>query len=130
MDEIEIEKLKTILSNIPEIKLAYLFGSRASATAGPLSDYDFAFYLDCRDQDKMEEIRYLLIDPISQILKTDKVDIVILNLVGSPEMKYDIIRSGKLFFEKEPFKVIVEPNILYEYFDFRSFLERNHLTRS
>ncbi len=130
MSKIEIEKLRAILATIPGVKLAYLFGSRATTTPGPLSDYDFAFYLDCHDKNKMNDTRYLLMDKISQFLKTDHIDVVILNLLESPEMKYNIIREGTLFFEKEPFKVLIEPIILSEYFDFRSFLERHHLTRS
>jgi predicted nucleotidyltransferase len=129
MRESQRTQLCSFLETIPEVKLAYLFGSRATQTSGSLSDYDFAFYLDCHDRVKINKIRSLLIDNISQILKTNQVDIVILNLLQGPELKYSIIREGGLFFEKEPFKLLVEPVILSEYFDFRSLLERHHLTR-
>jgi len=45
-----------------------------------------------------------------------------------PEMKYAIITEGILLYEKEPYRVIVEPRILNEYFDFRIMLKRHGLT--
>jgi predicted nucleotidyltransferase len=130
MKSLKLKKLVSIINSFPEIKLAYHFGSTASGSASPLSDYDFAFYLDTNDKKRMYEIRFELFDKISRLLKTDNVDIVIINLSGSPELKYHIIRYGKLIFEKEPFKVIVEPKILNEYFDFQSILLRYNLTEA
>jgi len=63
-------------------------------------------------------------------LLTDKVDVVILNLTDSPELKYNIITQGRLIYEKEPYRIIVEPRILNDYFDFRSLLLRHHLTKA
>ena len=128
MQTVTLKKLKSIFNNYFEIKLAYLFGSMASGSGSPLSDYDFAVYLDTRDKKRMYEIKFELFDRISRLFKTDKVDIVILNLAESPELKYLIIKEGKLIFEREPFKVIVEPDILNEYFDFQSLLLRYNLT--
>jgi len=67
-------------------------------------------------------------DQISRLLKSDKVDVVLLNEVASPEMKYLVISTGRLIFEREPYKVLVEPKILHEYFDFREMLLRYKLT--
>lgn len=121
-----LKKIKGVFSQGPKVRLAYLFGSRLGRS-GPLSDYDFAVYLDCDDPIQINEIRLGLLDQLCQTLQTDNVDLVILNLTASPELKYHIIRDGKLIFEKEPFRVLVEPNILTEYFDFRSLLARHHL---
>jgi hypothetical protein len=62
------------------------------------------------------------------LLKTDAVDVVMLNDLENTEMKYFIIAHGKLIFEREPYKVLVEPRILHEYFDFREMLLRYKLT--
>lgn len=124
------QKLRPIFEKYQAIKLVYLFGSVARAQDGPMSDYDFAFYLDTVDKRKIFEIKLELIGQISRLLKTDKVDVVILNTAEKPELKYSIIKEGKIIFEKELFRVIVEPRILNEYFDFRSFLLRYNLTRS
>lgn len=125
----DIKEISALFKLYPEIKLVYLFGSQVKNKQGPLSDYDFAVYFDERDKQKMLDIKFELMDRISRFLKTDKVDIVILNIVESPEIKYNIIKDGKLIFEKEPFKVIVEPKILNEYFDFHSLLLRYNLTK-
>lgn len=123
-------RVQEIFSHIDAIKLAYVFGSRALATVGPLSDYDFAFYLDASDKKKRFDIRLELVNQLSKILKTDKVDTVILNDVASPELKYSIIKDGILIYEKEPYKILIEPRILNEYFDFRDSLRRYGLTKA
>lgn len=126
----DIRKLNSIFKSYSELKLTYFFGSRAVGSESPLSDYDFAVYLNTNDKTRMYEIKFELFDRISRLLKTNKIDIVILNLTEAPELKYLIIKEGRLIYEKEPFKVIVEPKILNEYFDFQSGLLRYNLTRA
>jgi len=123
------EKIREIAEKY-QLKLVYLFGSQATGKTGPLSDYDFAVYLDEKKSEKRFDIRLKLIAEISEIFKTDKVDICVLNDIESPELKYNIIREGKIIFEKEPFKLIVEPRILNEYFDFYAGLKKYNLTKS
>lgn len=127
---LKLNKLKKIFKLYPEIKLVYLFGSQAKGKIGPLSDYDFAVYLEEKDAKKMFEIKLKLMNKLSRLLKTDKVDVTILNTVESPELKYNIIKGGKLIFEKEPYKIILEPKILSEYFDFKSLLSKYGLTKA
>jgi len=129
MEKKNLEKILAIFKLHPKIKLVYLFGSRVSGKTGPLSDYDFAVYLDEKDKKKISKIRLELLDKISRVLKTDNIDVVVLNTVESPELKYNIIKEGKLILEKEPFKVIIEPKILTEYFDFRILLLKYNLTK-
>jgi len=95
-----LSQLENIFAEYHAIKLVYLFGSRAGGKVGPLSDYDFAFYFDQPNKKK----RF--------------------------DLKYNIIKEGRLLYEKEPFKVMIEPKILNEYFDFRDSLLRYHLTSS
>jgi len=130
MQALRLKNVKLIFDDYSEIKLAYFFGSMASGSGSPLSDYDFAVYLDTKDKKRMYEIKFELFDRISRLFKTDKIDIVLLNLAESPELKYFIIKEGKLIFEREPFKVIVEPIILNDYFDFQSLLLRYKLTEA
>ena len=125
-----MENLEEIFKLYPEIKLVYFFGSKANEKSGPLSDYDFALYVEENDKKKIFDLKLRLIPEISRQLGTDKIDVVMLNLAGSPEIKYNIIKEGKLIYNKEPYKVLVEPKILNEYFDFRSFLLRHNLTQS
>lgn len=127
--ELKLNKLKKIFKLYPEIKLVYLFGSRVNSKEGPLSDYDFAFYLEEKDSQKIFKLRMSLIDKLSRLFKTDEVDVVILNTTQTPELKYNIIKEGKLIYEKEPFRVLIEPRILNEYFDFHDLLSKYNLTK-
>lgn len=126
----EIKKIIPAFRAYPEIKLVYFFGSRAKNNAGPLSDYDFAVYFGKQDKKRMFEIKFELQDKISRKLKNNNVDIVILNAVESPEMKFSIIKEGKLIVEREPFKLLVEPKIFNEYFDFHALLRYHNLTKT
>lgn len=125
----KFEELASVFEKYPDVKLVYLFGSRASSGWTDLSDHDFAVYLDTKDKNRMHEVRLELYDELSRFLKDDRIDIVILNLVESPELKYSIITEGKIIFERDDFRVVVEPKILNEYFDFREQLRKYGLTR-
>ena len=129
MDPQKLEQVKAIITSHPEIKLAYLFGSQATGIIGPMSDYDFAFYIDGLDSAQRFDLRLKLDHELSKILHVDAVDIVVLNDTDAPELTYDIIREGIVLHEEEPYKVIVEPRILNEYFDFHEMLKRHGLTR-
>jgi predicted nucleotidyltransferase len=119
-----------VFESHPEVKLVYLFGSTARGNRGPMSDYDFAIFLDKKDKKEIVRIQFQLMDELSRFLGTDKVDVVVLDSSKSPELKYNILQEGKLIFEREPFRVIVEPRILNEYFDFHLSLKRYGLTRA
>lgn len=135
IENIDKEKLNKIFEKFPAIKLVYFFGSMASGQAGPLSDYDFAVYFDLKksdekDREQMFDIKFKLMDELSRVLKTDKVDVAILNLAEEPEFRYNVIKNGKLIYDQEPFRVLIEPKILNEYFDFRYFMQKYDLTKA
>jgi len=116
--------LKKTFSHYPEIKLVYFFGSKAKNKASILSDYDFAVYFDKKISiSQIKEITLSLIAKISSILKSDNIDLVILNQSLSPILKFNIIKEGKLIYEKPPYKLLVEPLIYNEYFDFKVFIQ-------
>src|SRR3989344_6547323 len=109
----------SIIKSHSEIKLAYLFGSRATGDIGPMSDYDFAFYMDGLDKNQRFDLRLKLDHEIGHILQVNAVDIVILNDADLPELKYDIIREGIVLHEEEPYLLMIEPDITNQYFDFK-----------
>lgn len=125
----EIQKLLPIFEEYPEVKLVYLFGSRANGKTGPLSDYDFAVYIDEANSIKRFNVRLEIVDKIAKKLKTDAIDLVVINDILEPELKFNIINDGKLILEKEPFKVLIEPRIMTEYIDFHDSLLRYNLTK-
>ena len=128
--ENNIKNLNNIFQLYPQVKLVYFFGSRAENKYGPLSDYDFAVYLDEKDKKKRFDIRLNIMGKLSSEIKTDAVDVVVLNDVKSPELNYSIIKKGKLIYEKEPYKVAIEPRILNAYFDFMYGLRKYGLTKT
>lgn len=130
LSKFQIDNLKSFFQSSPQIKLVYFFGSRARETSGPLSDYDFAFYVEEKDEKKLFDFKLNLISQLSQLLKSDKVDVIIINLIESPELKYNIIKEGELIFEKEPYRLLIEPQILNNYFDFHNLLLRYNLTKA
>lgn len=128
--EIEIQNLVSIFKLYSQVKLVYFFGSRARGANGFLSDYDFGVYLEEKDKKKRFDIRLRLMGSLSSELEVDAVDVVILNDAESPELKYSIIKEGKIIYEKEPYKVFLEPHILNEYFDFMYGLRKYGLTKT
>jgi len=132
MKSAEIKKIVDYCKFKPQIKLVYIFGSQANGETGPLSDYDFAFYVGIKDSGKIFDLHIKLINDLSDVIKVDseKIDIVMINTTKSPELLYNIIKGGKLIFEREPFRVLVEPKILSGYFDFRQMLLKYNLTKA
>jgi predicted nucleotidyltransferase len=130
MDKEQLEKIILVFKSYKKVGLAYLFGSRATGKVGPLSDYDFAIYLDEKDLKKRFDIRLELMGKVSRVLETDALDLCVINDIESPEFKYNIIKDGKVIFEREPFKILIEPKILNEYFDFHNSLVEYNLTKT
>lgn len=130
MDENLTNKIIAVAEKHQEIKLAYVFGSTARGNSGRLSDIDIAVYCDGLIRREMSELKLELVTEFSDALKTDRIDLVVLNLIEQPELKYQVITEGKLIYEQEPYRVLVEPRILNEYFDFHTILQRHGLTRA
>ena len=130
MNDKELKDLITIFKKYAEIKVVYFFGSKALHTDGPLSDYDFAVFFESRDRKRMFDIKLELFDQLSRYLGTDNIDIVILNITESPELKYQIIKDGYVIYEEQPYKILIEPKILNEYFDFHYMLSKYGLTKA
>ncbi len=126
--ELEL-KISEMFKKYPAVELAYLFGSRANDTAGPTSDYDFAVYFEGLDSLAGGDLRLKIQTELSQIVGSDQVDLVLLNNTTAPELKYEIIKNGRVLHEIEPARLIVEPQILNEYFDFREILRHYQLTK-
>lgn len=130
MNKETLQKLNSVFEAFPSLKLVYLFGSQVTGKTGPLSDYDFALYIDETNSMKMYDISFQISHKIGLVLKSDKIDIVILNLAKSPELKYSIVVEGKLLFERDPYLLLFEPRVMTEFFDFRAMLRKHKLTRT
>jgi len=113
------------LSEQERVKLAYLFGSAAEGKEGKLSDVDLAVYLD-ESLSKKEKfnLQLKLISELTSILKTDKVDLAIMN--DAPiSLNYEIIKANHpLLVRDEGERIDFEHGILSRYLDRRFYEKR------
>lgn len=108
-----------------KILLAYLFGSYAKGSRGPLSDVDVAVLLSEEPGTSKELLEYYLylLNRLSEILG-DRVDLVILN-VSPPLLKYQVIKHGRVVYSRdERARVGFEARSLREYLDLSRLTER------
>jgi len=93
-----VANLKILFSSLkldPAAELVYFFGSRASNTAGPLSDYDIAVYFsDMPDHN----LKYYLGHQVTTVLDTDRIELVVLNQAPI-ELRYAVIATGTVIYE-------------------------------
>lgn len=129
----EVEQLKKGLTPIFEaasrVAFVYLYGSHVNGKVGPMSDYDFAIFLDEPDAVKRHDILFRLGAEMSKRLGTDALDLHSLNDIQAPELKFHVIHDGVLLFERGGLRLIIEPRILNEYFDFTYLLRKYGLTK-
>jgi len=128
-DKKMVNKVKEVIKKYPKIKLVYFFGSRANGRFNKNSDYDFAIYFNKETDKKMFETRIKLMDQLGTVLKNDKIDIVVLNQSEDPTLNFEILQTGKLIYDEDPYRVIVEPKLLNEYFDYYIGLKKYNLTK-
>lgn len=114
MDENQTKLVQAALSRYPEIGVAYLFGSRARGTEGPMSDYDFAVYASGVADSFSFSIR--LGTELSEALGTDAVDVVMLETVSDPVLLREAVLLGQCVYLKDAsLKQRIEQDILREY---------------
>ena len=100
-----------------QVKLAYLFGSRAKGNAAEESDYDIAalFKGNLLDPLALKETAFLALDLNKFFPK--KLDIVSLNNVPLL-LKYEVVAHGKyIYCENNDERVKFEVSIIKEYID-------------
>jgi hypothetical protein len=111
-----------IFGKYPEIITAYLFGSRARGKFSALSDYDFAVQVDNKyGTKKYTDLKLELMRDLCRELKTDNIDVVIMN-EAPLLLKHRIIRDKKTLFCRSQLKRIRnEARILSEYLDEKEY---------
>ena len=107
------------------IKLAHLFGSVAKGKEGKLSDVDIAVFLDeSLNKKEIINLQLKVISELTSILKTDRVDLIVMN--NAPLLlKYDIIRYGKILKDDKETKIKVESGVLSDYLDMKYYIDRH-----
>lgn len=119
------KRLLEFLDKQEYVKLAYLFGSVAGGKSGKLSDVDIAVFLDeSLKRRDMFNLQLKLISELTSILKTDKLDLVIMN--DAPlTLNYEIIKANcTILVRDEEKKIDFEHGILSSYLDRRYYEKR------
>lgn len=121
----QYNKLIDFLSKQEHVRLAYLFGSVAKREAGKLSDIDIAVLLDEFLNKKQKfDLQLELIGDISQLLKTDKIDLVVIN-EAPLSLKFEIIKANyPLFVRDRMEKIDFEQMVMSRYLDRRYYEKR------
>jgi len=118
-------KLVEFFEKKDKVNLAYLFGSTSRGDKGKLGDFDLGILLD-ESLGKYERFQFqlkLLYDLVS-ILKTDKVDLIIMN--DAPlSLNYNIIKDGILLKDDEEKRINFEKNIISKYLDRKYYIDRH-----
>lgn len=119
------QKLKEFFSGFENVILAYLFGSTVRGESNCLSDIDIAvLFNDTLLQKESFDLQLELISKLTEVLKTDNIDLVVLN--DSPLLlTYNIIRDGTILKSDEPLRVKFETKIMSRYLDERYHIERH-----
>jgi predicted nucleotidyltransferase len=89
-----VDRLRRVLEARPEIREAYLFGSRARGDSTPVSDIDIAVYVD-RDitPDRHSEYAAQLAAALMTALGRNDVEVVVLN-DAPPLLYHRVLRDG------------------------------------
>ena len=126
--EEKMAAIKSYLEGRKDIAFAYLFGSRAKGVATSLSDVDIAVYLT---EGPYAEKRLKILGDLIDILRDDRIDLVILNRAALP-LKSRIVRARVVLADNFPFvRHLFESRTFRTYMDFSKLesriLERRYL---
>jgi predicted nucleotidyltransferase len=121
----QCKKIVEFLSEQDNVDLAYLFGSVAEGKEGTLSDIDLAVLLDeSLNKTEMFDLQLSLISELVSILRTDKVDLIVMN-DASLSLNYEIIRANHPLLAKDEGKRIdFEHGVMSRYLDRRFYEKR------
>lgn len=119
-------KLIKYLQSQKDVRLAYLFGSSAKGVRGKLSDVDIGVLVDeSLNKDKVFELQLKLISDLTSILRTDKIDLVIMNDAPT-SLNYEIIKAKSyILVRNESGRVEFECRVMSEYLD-RRYYDKRH----
>ncbi len=120
-----VHELTNFFRTIDSVNFAYLFGSIVRGDANDLSDVDIAVMLDeSLSKKDMLYVELDLISELTRVLKSDKVDLVLLN--DAPLLlKYNIIKNGHVLKSDEMKRVAFETGVMSRYLDEHYYIKRH-----
>lgn len=120
--------LKSFFSARLEVQLAYLFGSQATGKANRLSDVDVAVLTDPSRVKKNPPYGYKaeLCADLMKLLKTDRVDVVLLN-EATPFLRHQVLKTGKCLWARDPsMRIQFETEALARFLDVKPLLQSHY----
>lgn len=128
-----VQILEEFFKHLEYVELAYLFGSTARDDNGMLSDIDIAVHLkNSLSKHELNQKRLELISGLTTLLKSDRVDLVIMNH-APPVLNFEVIKVNMpVYVRDRDFKLDVEQQIMSRYLDRKhheDFLNRSFLNR-
>lgn len=110
--------LSGLFESDPDVVAAYLFGSQARGTPGPLSDVDLAVWLDpAMSRDDRWAKMLALMGEAGHQLETNEVQVVVLNDVP-PLLVQRALQDGVRLADNDPLRRVgLETRALNEYMD-------------
>jgi predicted nucleotidyltransferase len=122
-----LEKITEVIDDLSRNKNVaafYVFGSASTGNIKPLSDLDFAVLLTSTLPKKQRfDVPLSLLGDLNLALKTDEIDLILLNDVPA-RIAYSIIKEGRLLlcqYEKE--LIDFSEDTVRRYLDFKFFLD-------
>jgi hypothetical protein len=118
--------LREYFLGLPDVTLAYLFGSHARGQAWAHSDVDIAVLLKGQpDDDRCLDRRLDIIGGLMDLLKMNEVDVLILNQ-APPALRYAVLKDGILLFcRDDQIRIAFYVRVLNAYLDLKPMLERH-----
>jgi hypothetical protein len=125
-------RLAAILESLPEVELAYLFGSHAAGRARPESDIDLGVQVAAEAAEQPHATLARLFDRLGCAVPSDRLDVVLLNH-APPLLRHRILATGQLLFARRPeARVRFATRTIRDYQDMqvrREFFYRERLKR-
>jgi predicted nucleotidyltransferase len=124
-----VKELNEFFSGEEHVILAYLFGSTVRGETNCLSDIDIAVLFDnTLTKKEAFDLQLRLIVDLGDLLKTNNVDLIVLN--DSPLLlTFNIIRDGIILKSDERERVHFETRIMSRYYDEQYYIKR-HMKRT
>jgi hypothetical protein len=118
----KIPEIVQAISGDPDVVALFSFGSLAEGRLTPLSDLDFAVLVSKRLTERQRFEKHLeLIGVFNSVLRTDEIDLVVLN--DTPlKFGHRILKTGKLLCLRNKEELIdFSEKVVKLYLDFRFF---------
>jgi predicted nucleotidyltransferase len=128
----QTDALSRLLANLPEVRLAWLFGSRARGRARPDSDWDIAVLVEeaaAADAGAVKRTIFRLAGALGRAVPSESIDLVLLNRAPAL-LRHRVLRDGvPLLVRSESERVRFMIRAIREYQDFEPRMRTNTRNR-